>query len=262
MIEWFDEMNLDPEAHPVAMGTRALGDRPWLVADDRRHDELAQKTALLETRRDEVLHLTEEARPAAVEVASLIGLDGGDGIHPLEHAARSVQEDLCLLVRRDDGWFLDASCVCFPTRWTLTEKVGRHIAEVHGPVRGYDPRITTRVDQLFDRLTERPVWRRNWFLMSDPALFRPGRPPEEVVIGAADVREQLYVRSERQTLRQVLDGWILFTIRIQQEPLGALLTDDDRIERFRTWVGDVSDDLGARRHLTDPQRAELLTALG
>ena len=24
--DWFDELALDPEAHPVAMGTRALGD--------------------------------------------------------------------------------------------------------------------------------------------------------------------------------------------------------------------------------------------
>ncbi|MFT4597393.1 MAG: hypothetical protein ACI9TF_001642, partial [Paracrocinitomix sp.] len=42
-ISWFDELVLDPGAHPVAMGTRALGDRPWLVADDRRDAELAIK---------------------------------------------------------------------------------------------------------------------------------------------------------------------------------------------------------------------------
>lgn len=260
MIDWFDELNLDPAAHPVAMGTRSLGDRPWLVADDRRDGELAQKAALLSGRRDEVLHLTDEAGPAAAEVASLIGLPDGDGMHPLEHAARSVQEDLCLLVRRDDGWFLDASCVCFPTSWTLSEKTGRHIAEVHGPVRDYDPRITTRVDRLFDRLGERPVWRRNWFVMSDPSLFRPGRKPQAVV-AAAGVHENLYIRSERQTLRQVLPGWILFTIRIQQEPLGALLTDDARVAALRHWVAEAPDDFAVRRHLTPAQRTELLTAL-
>ena len=47
--DWFDELALDPEAHPVAMGTRALGDRPWLVADRHRDHELAIKNELLST---------------------------------------------------------------------------------------------------------------------------------------------------------------------------------------------------------------------
>ena len=54
--DWFDELALDPEAHPVAMGTRALGDRPWLVADGHRDHELAIKNELLASRRDQVLY--------------------------------------------------------------------------------------------------------------------------------------------------------------------------------------------------------------
>ena len=64
-IAWFDELNLDPDAHPVAMGTRSLGERPWLVADDKRDQELALKAELLATRRDRVLHLTDESVPVS-----------------------------------------------------------------------------------------------------------------------------------------------------------------------------------------------------
>lgn len=265
MTDWFDELGLDPRAHPVAMGTRALGDRPWLIADDRADSELALKRELLAFRRDDVLHLSEASVPAAAELARLVGVDPSDAgaspMHPLESAARAVQEDLCLLVRRDDGWHLDASCLCFPTRWHLRDKVGHHIAEVHGPVRGYDARIRSKVDQLFDRLGDRPVWRRNWFLMTDPALYQPDRPASETIVPAAEVLHDLYIRSERQTLRRVTDGWIVFTIRIQQEPLGSLLTTDDRVAAFRQWVSEVSVDFGARRHLSAPQRRELLSAL-
>ena len=262
-IDWFDELELDPAAHPVAMGTRALGDRPWLVVDYRAIEELALKDRLLGTERAEVLYTTEASRHAAARLADLVGAPPDNtGMHPIERAARYVQEDLCLLERRSDGWFLDASCLCFPTRWRLLDKVDQHIATVHGPVDGYDARITSKVDQLFDRLTERPVWRRNWFLMTDPALYQPTRPPQETIVAADQVLSCLFIRSERQTLRRLDDNWVVFTIRIQQETLGALLTTDERRAAFANWVAEVSDDFGHRRHLTEPQRRELLSGLG
>ena len=260
-ISWFDELVLDPGAHPVAMGTRALGDRPWLVADDRRDAELAIKADLLSTRREQVLHTTDDSVEAATQLAQLIGTPIGGELHPIEEAARSVQEDLCLLQRRASGWHLDASCLCFPTRWHLQDKVGQHIALVHGPVRGYDPLITGKVDQMFDRLSDRPVWRRNWFLMTDTTLFQPDRPPVETIIDSDSVLDDVFIRSERQTLRRLADDWIVFTIRVQQECLGELLTTDERRRSFRDWAAHVSDDFGARRHLTPPQRTQLLAGL-
>jgi len=246
------------------MGTRSLGDRPWLVHDSRQAGDLQLKDVLLRERRDQVLYETEAGEAAAAVLADLVGAPEADNasMHSIERAARAVQADLCLLQRRDSGWFLDASCLCFPTRWHLGEKVGRHIAEVHGPVDGYDPRITSKVDRLFDQLTDRPVWRRNWFLMTDPTLHQPDRPPTETIIAADRVMTDLLIRSERQTLRQVIDGWIVFTIRIQQLPLGQLLTSPDRRAQFASWVAQVSDDFGRRRHLTASQRTQLLTALG
>jgi hypothetical protein len=260
-IEWFDELALDPRAHPVAMGTRALGHRPWLVADDRRDVELAIKADLLSTRREQVLHTTDDSVEAATQLAQLIGTPIGGELHPIEEAARSVQEDLCLLQRRASGWHLDASCLCFPTRWHLQDKVGQHIALVHGPVRGYDPLITGKVDQMFDRLSDRPVWRRNWFLMTDTTLFQPDRPPVETIIDSDSVLDDVFIRSERQTLRRLADDWIVFTIRVQQECLGELLTTDERRRSFRDWAAHVSHDFGARRHLTPPQRTQLLAGL-
>lgn len=261
-MDWFDELTLDPEAHPVAMGIRSLGDRPWLVVDDNLERDLELKADLLATRGDQVLHTTDDSRAAATVLVDLVGAaPTNDAMHPIEQAARATQEDLCLLRRHDDGWHLDASCLCFPTRWHLRDKVGHHIAAIHGPVDGYDPRITDRVDRLFDQLTDRPVWRRNWFLMTDPTLFQPDRPASETVIEADRVLDQLFIRSERQTLRQLLPGWIVFTIRIQQQPLRSLLTSPDRMQAFVDWTNSVSDEFGARRHLGPAQRHEILRSL-
>lgn len=245
------------------MGTHALRDQPWLIADNDLVRDLAIKDHLLRGQRSSVLYTTENSADAGWRLAELVGAPLGrdSELHPVEIAARHVQEDLCLLDRRPTGWHLDASCVCFPTRWHLREKVDAHIAAVHEPVAGYDPRITDKVDLLFDRLTDHPVWRRNWFLMTDTTLFQPDRPDHETIIPAAGVLRDLYIRSERQTLRRLSENWLVFTIRIQQAPLGEMLTTQQRTTEFRHWVEHVSEDFGARRHLTDPQRAEMLLAL-
>jgi len=259
-VDWFDELDLRPDAHPVAMGTRALGARPWLVGDSQRDAYLATKADLLTNARNQVLHVTEHGADAAEILAGLVGAASGNE-PAIERAARVVQEDLCLLQRRDDGWYLDTSCVCFPTRWHLPQKVGHHIAAVHGPVDGYDPRITGKVDRLFDQIGERPVWRRNWFLMTDPTLYQPDRPAVETIVDRAKIHTDMFIRSERQTLRQVTSGWVVFTIRIQQHRLGDLLTTEARADSFARWVDRVPPELGERRHLTGTQRRELLAGL-
>lgn len=259
--DWFDELDLDPLGHPVSMGTRSLGDRPWLVPDADSERDLALKRAAFEQRRDEVLWLTDESRPAADAVLQLVGGTPVDGEHPLETAALSVQEDLCLLRRDPDHWWLDASIVCFPTHWHLPSKVGRPIGAVHDPVGGYHDRIADRVTRLFDRLTDRPVWRRNWSLTEDTELFQPAYRTANPIVSAERLHDDLYVRSERQTLRLVAPNWLLFTIRVQMQPLGALLTTDERRAAFANWVEHVPEDLGPKRHLDEDQRRELLAAL-
>lgn len=267
-MQWFDELDLDPTAHPVSMGTRKLGTRPWLVTDDKRDEELALKHDLLLNERSAVLHVSPDSTPAAIDVLDLIsrsavaqdGPSADSDMHPLEAAARTVQEDLVLLDPRPAGWHLNSAALCFPTRWSLADKVDRHISAVHGPVREYDTRIADRVNRLFDQLTERPVWRRNWFLMSNPALFQPYPTPIEHV-PAAEVEQSLWIRSERQTLRQLPSGWILFTIRIQQALLSELLSTTDRVAAFTTWVHNVPVDRSPQRHLFPEQRAALADAL-
>ena len=191
------------------MGTRALGERPWLVRDERHSDELALKATLCRTRHGEVFAAERGTEPAATEVGGLIEADGarlleGSGLHPLDQAGRSVQEDLCLMERRASGWHLAAASLCFPARWRLADKIGRHVTEVHAPVAGYEMQLSARVDRLFDRLTSRPVWRRNWFVHANADLFQPDRPAVEPIVAHAEVGTGLVVRSERQTLRVLL----------------------------------------------------------
>ena len=83
----------------------------------------------------------------------------------------------------------------------------------------------------FDRLrAQRPVWRINWGLVTDPALFQPDPPVDAGRdITPANAGERLWLRLERQTLRRLpRSGDVLFTIRIYVEPLAALAEDEEK----------------------------------
>ena len=42
--------------------------------------------------------------------------------------------------RGEDGWRLAAGSLCFPSSWSLDEKFGRPLQEIHAPVPGFGPR--------------------------------------------------------------------------------------------------------------------------
>ncbi|MEM9565912.1 MAG: DUF3445 domain-containing protein [Actinomycetota bacterium] len=275
---WFDEIDLDPAGHWRRLGTRQLGDRPWLVVDGRRQAELSLKEQLSADRHGEVFAIESGAEDGVLtagrETLDLVDgvlvrldLDGpttGDGdLHPLDRAGRSVQEDLCLVRPGDGTWVLAAASLCFPSRWRLDEKVGRSITATHGPVDGYDRHLASRVDRLFDHLGERIVLRRNWFVHPDPSLFQPDRPPNgDPLVEADRCLDDLHLRSERQTLRRLpVSGWILFTIRIQQDPLRPFVVDDERAAALRRYLDEAPVEQLAHRGLSPDQAERLRTAI-
>jgi hypothetical protein len=140
----------------------------------------------------------------------------------LEEMAKIVQEDLCILRRRDDGWNLRAAAVCFPSYWSLKEKMGKPLDMIHGPV----PQLTSDINEVItsklDALeVDKPVERFNWTLTDDMQLHQPNSirrniPPNH---------HKFFVRVERQTMMMLRSGDILFTIRTYLNPLRAITQD-------------------------------------
>ncbi len=243
---WFDELDLRAEGPPwLAMGLRKGDEDGWLVADEHRPAELAEKARLLRDRTADVVHLGPGTEAAGEEVLALVErwlsthhpLElGGDGDrnrspsppsseHPLVRAARVVQEDLCLMVPRGGSHHLDAAVLCFPSHWRLADKAGGSAAGIHGPVPTYAEDLADRVDRYLARLRPDVIGvRRNWSVHDDPALHAPVRPAPPATTDPA----ALWLRSERQTLRALPgSGAVLFTIRVQQAPFTALAERPD-----------------------------------
>ncbi|TIU52784.1 MAG: DUF3445 domain-containing protein, partial [Mesorhizobium sp.] len=58
---------------------------------------------------------------------------------PLVQASLLVQEDLILMRRDESGWRLAAGSLCFPSSWSLLEKFGKPLQQIHAPVPGFGP---------------------------------------------------------------------------------------------------------------------------
>ena len=267
MVVWLHELDLGITGAPVSMGVRKLGDRPWLFTDKNTERELALKAKLSNDPTKEVFIAQSGAEDASLNVLSLIteaGIDfiKANNLHPLERAGLSVQEDLCLVHRTSNGWILEAASLSFPSLWKLSNKIGKNMAAVHGPVDDYPEFLEKKVNGFFDRLGQDPVWRRNWFIHSDNTLHQPDRPKEdEPIITNDEIGEKLFVRSERQTLRALeVSGWILFTIRVQQTPLNDLI--NERREDFTNWIQNAPESFHRHKALQREQVEEILKALG
>jgi dimethylamine monooxygenase subunit A len=235
--DWLDDLPVQPGPPWLTMATRNLDLGAWLVVDEDRDRDLVRKAVLLEERHAEVFAAldTPEVGAASLEVLELVLAATGQPVmssdlHPLDAAGRLVQEDLCLMVLRDGAPHLDAASLCFPSYWRLADKLGRPLAEVHGPVAHYADELASKVDTFLQRLRpERPVWRRNWSIHDDPTYFLPDPTPPRIV----DPPDGLWLRSELQTLRRLTSAEVvLFTIRTQQVPLDVLAGRPDIGHRF------------------------------
>jgi hypothetical protein len=255
----------DGSSKPFTIGLQPLDLADWIEVDDNLLPHLAEKRRLYADVPDRVFVERAETRDAQREVLGLltahladrhqkthrrdgcnvavIGFEGKKGPlpdAPLAVASMLVQEDLVLMRRHDDGWRLDAGTLCFPSSWSLTEKFGRPLQEIHKPIPGFGPgtRPDILIERMFDSLqVEQPVQRYNWSLQAGDALYMPLSNSERDVRATerpsnypdGDIKAHAFIRVERQTLRKLpISRDILFTIRIHLDPLRVLEKHPER----------------------------------
>ncbi len=226
--DWLHDLPLAPGSPDLRMGTRALDVTQWLPVDDKTPAEIELRKQLLAEHGSDVARIVPGHETGLTELTSLIEihlqrrLDPEVGA-PVDQLAVATAEDMLVMWRDEKHWRLIGGTLLFPNQWNLNDKIGKTVAAIHAPVDGYSELLEARVDQFFDRLSAaRPVWRRNWFFHQDPTFYQPNRMIESPVFSIAEV-EQLYIRSEWQTLRRLaFSGLIIFTVKTQVEPITEL----------------------------------------
>jgi len=220
--------------YPKLPGTRPISPDEWLICDDAFAQQMALRDELIDTKKDKVLAISEEAREAAVELAKMtldfciskLGYQKKynkiirpdkisveiDLSEPMTFLGRLVQNDFCILQKIDKEHVLTAAALCFPASWSLHEKFLKPLVGIHFPVKEYDENIAKRVQRLFDCLQiNKPLWRFNALFYEDPNLFQPRRENQPRRKPAPN--KVNYFRSERQTfIKLPKSGAIIFGI--------------------------------------------------
>jgi dimethylamine monooxygenase subunit A len=294
---------IEPGPFRITLGVRALGDAPIAVVDEARHaHEVGLRERLLAEDHDDRYRGGPGTVPAQWEVVALLLRDlarhhpafmsldedgdrwtwetrllGGRATfrlgdpgslphEPLDWVGRQVVEDLILLSGDAGAGFpVIAGQLCFPNDWSLPDKLGRPVLEVHAPVPGFARQAGEATLRLLERLRPgRPVWRANWAIRATDALDlspRAGPVPVEHV-DATNAGETLVVRVERQTLSRLPEtGAILFTVHTRSWPLEVVARDPERARRLLDAVRSMPPGM-ARYKGISPMRDALTKYLG
>lgn len=151
---------------------------------------------------------------------------------PLALLGRLVQEDFLVLERGpgDSEHRLTGGILCFPSRWSLEEKMARGLLGIHEPVPFYADTLARRVQRFFDAIKAgRGLWRANWLLHTLPELHQPrktaGRKRDMSGTG-------LWLRVERQSLTRLPEtGAVIFVVKTDIAPVASLSTEEAEILR-------------------------------
>ncbi|MCC1482309.1 heme-dependent oxidative N-demethylase family protein [Roseibaca sp. Y0-43] len=218
-------------------GVMPLARDEWLLISDAYAAQMAERARLLADRPAEVTACLAEAEDAAAELlATVLGdlpalgftCDGPritcpDGrrvdlsaLPPLHALGLLVQEDFCILQKRDgaDEHVLTGAVLCFPSSWTLAQKLGRPLLRIHAPVESYDSQMGARVQRMFDAIRpEQPLWRANLLRYTNAALYQPRQE-----YAPKDKRDDGdFIRSERQCLLRLAQSRaVVFSIHTAQ----------------------------------------------
>ena len=266
----------DGSSKPFTIGLKPLSLDDWIEPGPDLEDQLDEKARLYAEIPEKVFVEEPDSRGVQAEVldllvehlprrfpdiyrkdgdAMLIGQGGrrvllGADPASLRTASLLVAEDLIVMRKGEGGWRLAAGSLCFPSSWSLVEKFGKPLQDIHAPVPGFGPgtRSADLINRMFDGLQGQAVERYNWSIQAGSALYHPlsgqqridrasGRPTK---FPDGDIDGRAFIRVERQTLRKLpVSKDILFTIRIHIDPLKVLDRHPDRVALAESFAAQL-----------------------
>lgn len=247
------------EAYKPQMGLSPLDLGTWIEPGPDFEYQMNLKNQLLHDETETVLQITAEAEPGIFELyetlqAHLIQTDPTsykmqsgefvcvrtkENFTPPKDARTAmlqmghwVQEDFGVLSAKAPVKLL-AGCVCFPSRWSLKDKVGKDSDGIHAPVPRFASTIAKPTAHFLERLqVEKPMLRYNWTLHDNDHLFcpTPDIPREDITV--ENVIDETYLRIERQTLRRLpKTQFLIFSIRTSVGALAPLIADQENLRK-------------------------------
>ena len=255
----------------VHIGLKPIDKKCLLEIDDKFLTEINLKKDLLNTQREKVLQSTSTSEESQIEmlgeILSYLKEFHNDkyeinkdhvfikatnekyelsqsNLLPIELASLLIQEDLVLMIPKDDDFFLEAASLSSPSHWSLVDKFSKSLMTIHNEVPDYKDKIGHRVDQVFKRLpTDKILERSNWSIYDSPILFQPKQSKSDVKIKNKSAKD-LFLRVERQTIKKLPQSQaVLFTIRVHVDPIASIIDDDYLLESLGLAISRLSPEM-------------------
>ena len=209
---------------PTEVRGRLLAERRrWLGEMPRRYAALLPEgIALLE----ETVELARAWGTLPADFLSGASPSGEAGALNLALGGAWEPDFLLLSIEPEGAVRLVSGCVCFPSSWSLEEKIGKEIESIHGVVPGLNQAIGPRIHSFLAKLKPGVAWlRSNWGLSRSCELNQhPGRnlPRLDETVRL----EEVWLRVENQALVALpRSKGVLFGIRIAIEPFAEICND-------------------------------------
>lgn len=152
----------------------------------------------------------------------------GDRWELLLSLGRQWEPDFLLISVEPAGMVrLVGGCVCFPSSWSLEEKMGKPIEGIHAVVPGLNQSIGPQIHNFLSKLRPGIAWlRSNWGVSASGEMNQHPAINVPRLDEASDL-EQVWLRIERQALVSLpVNKGVLFGIRIEVHRLSDIRQQD------------------------------------
>jgi hypothetical protein len=158
---------------------------------------------------------------------------------------------LLLKCDADNQIRLYGGCLCFPSSWRLSDKLGKPIEFIHGPVPGLNQSIGQGIHKFLVALKPGTAsLRHNWGLARSPEL---NHHPDRAVprLGATVNADEVWLRVEHQALVALpKSGGILFGIRVVNHSLAEVKSDPMAAARLCRALETMPEEMAHYKNLT------------
>jgi dimethylamine monooxygenase subunit A len=146
------------------------------------------------------------------------GLEPNADTTSIESLGRTWEPDFVILDRAAPHQ-VRGGCVCFPSGWSLREKIGKSLFLTHAPVPDLNIDLGANISKLLARIDPGQFFQRtNWGLTGSSQLDQHPRhaiPAIAVSVDPSDV----YLRIEWQAVTGISPEALLFGIRVFHVPM-------------------------------------------
>lgn len=206
-----------------------------------------------------VLQFADAARDGSANSAAA----GETPAERLRQLGGGWEPDFMIVSPDASGRFgLRAGCVCFPSGWSLEEKLGLPLEEIHGVVPGLNAAVGAKIHQFLTRLKPGIGWyRSNWGISSSAEFNQhPSRAINRLTTDTPPAAT--WLRIEHQVLTGLPgSNAILFGIRLENVSLAAVKENAPLRSGLRRALATLPEALAAYKNLT-AVRPALLDYLG